>query len=232
MNGRNCPDYNKEVRECRDEGSIKGCGRKFDILEGYQDHIRLRNRDKDRICPGARSDQVKTEAETRSRIYSGPTVEIDLADSPEYRPVESPPSISNQTPDQLEPESRKDSSPERAVSPPPCDEDEVVMDVNDDGIILISSGPSHLPDIVTSINKHEIQIEGEDGELKPFKPIRIPKKLPCNTETSPKDSDISPQEKSEDLSSDSTYQKPGIGQLSSDVSVTSDILITGRVIIF
>ena len=181
-NKNNCPELVKN-RVCKDEGTIKGCGRTFDKLEAYQEHIRVRNKTPNRRCPGIAGSQntqdrnretVKTEC--RSAVYTGPSVTIDISESPEYvapgsplssntpsppenmnvEPVSPPsslaPTYSSPMPAPVSPptsvasETRKTPESEERPVSPPPCDQDNVT-VRDDGVILI---PNLLPDIVTS----------------------------------------------------------------------------------
>ena len=180
-NKRNCPDYFTLVRECRDEGSIKGCGQKFNNLDEYQDHIKIRNRQSDRTCPGL---EKNVKEESRTVIYTGPAVEIDIADSPEYVPPEESPSPPAVSPAPADTDTGQESEQaERAVSPPPCDVDMDAVKFTADGVILIPGSDSViLPDVVTSaktITSDDISSEGS------LKRIKLPPKQSSQQKSSP-----------------------------------------------
>ena len=219
--GGNCPDR-RVSRFCRDEGSIRGCGKEFNRLDAYQEHINIRNKTRDRRCPElgpeVRSrEEAGVKAELRpGPLYSGDVVEVDIADSPEYvapgSPVSPPSSSALVTPSFSGITSEKAASPDRSVSPPPCDPLNPVS-VRDDGVILIQ--PSSLPDLVTSSNPG------------PSFKIRIPSSRPVEKEPTapsagePGKLDVTPVNRTGD--SDVAPCTPLMGNVSSAMTGASPV---------
>ena len=127
---------------CLDQGILKGCEQIFHDQVEYNEHVKIRNLTRDKICPMRKEREEKKKEEKKAsefnvknewKGFKGPTEEITIPDSPPYiAPGE-----------------------ERGVSPPAGQED---FSVRDDGVLLLpelSSSSSALPDIITSTKPQE-----------------------------------------------------------------------------
>ena len=128
---------------CLDQGVLKGCEKIFHDQLEYNEHVKIRNLARDKICPERKErEKLKREEQKGSEVnvknewkgFKGPTEEITIPDSPPYiAPGE-----------------------DRGVSPPAGQES---FSVRDDGVLLLpeisSSTPPDLPDIITSSKPQE-----------------------------------------------------------------------------